>query len=186
LASREHAEKTLSAYAGVSNADAKTLVEAVVKAAEEEALELIAGSAPVPTNMGDARALRLRYISQARKRSLGQLEVEVVFRLSPSQATSTIARMQATYAQDVNELLKARLKATATAKKSGQAGDLRYEVHFDDAASFEFAYQLLQRNRLDHDVRRKKSSQILDMPRKIADSAGAERNPLEVLGLAKP
>jgi hypothetical protein len=186
MASREDAEMTLRAYAGISGADAKALVEAVVRAAADEALELIAGSAPVPTNMGDARALRLRYISQARKRSLGQREVEVVFRLGPSQAATTIARMQATYAQDVDELLKARLKAAATAKKSGQAGDLRYEVHFDDAATFEFAYQLLQRNRLDHDVRRKKPSQILDMPRKITDNAGVERNPLDALGITKP
>lgn len=60
MASREDAEKTLRAYAGISDADAKALVEAVAQAAEDEALELIAGSAPVPTNMGDARALRLR------------------------------------------------------------------------------------------------------------------------------
>lgn len=186
MASRKDAEKTLCDYAGISEPDAKALVKAVVQAAEDEALELIAGSAPVPTNMGDARALRLRYIAQARKRSLGQREVEVVFRLGPSQATTTITRMQATYAQDVDELLKARLKAVATAKNSGQAGDLRYEVHFDDASTFEFAYQLLQRSQLDHDVRRKKSSQILDMPRKITDNAGVERNPLEVLGIAKP
>lgn len=148
----------------MSGADAKALVKAVAQAAEEEALELIAGSAPIPTNMGDARALRLRYISQARKRSLGQREVEVVFRLGSSQAATTITRMQATYAQEVDELLKTRLKTTATAKKSGQAGDLRYEVHFDDAATFEFAYQLLQRSRIDHDVRRNKARRSSTCP----------------------
>jgi len=185
VASRKAAEKTLQDYAGIDAGEAKALVEAVVAAAEEETLELIAGSAPVPTNMGDARALRLRYISQARKQSLSQREVEVLFRLSGSQAASTIARMQATYAQDVDELIKVRLATSATVKKTGAAGDLRYSVHFDDNATFEYADQLLRRKGLGHDVRRK-ARQTLDMPREIADRSGQKRDPLVVLGIPVP
>lgn len=185
MASRGDAETTLRDYAGISEGDAKALVDAVVSAAEAEALELIAGSAPVPTNMGDARALRLRYISQARQQSLSQREVEVLFRLGPTQAANTIAKMQATYAQEVDVLLRARLEAAATAEKSGAAGNLRYLVHFDDAATFEYAHQLLQRHRLDHDVRRK-AHQVLDMPRRIKGEDGKPKVPLDVLGIPKP
>ena len=185
MASRAEAEQTLTEYAGISEETAKEVVDAVVAAAEEEALELIAGSAPVATNMGDARALRLRYISKARQQSLSQREVGVIFRLGPAQAASTIDRMQATYAQEVDELFKARLANAASVEKTGALGNYRYSVHFDDKASFEYAHQLLQRTRLDHDVRRK-ANQTLDMPRKIKGADGEERDPLDVLGIPVP
>jgi hypothetical protein len=185
MASRQEAESTLVEYAGISKEAAKDVVNAVIAAAKEEALELIAGSAPVPTNMGDARALRLRYISQARQQSLSQREVGVIFRLGPTQAAGTIDRMQATYAQEVDGLFRARLAEAASVEKTGSMGNYRYSVHFDDKASFEYAHQFLQRSHVDHDVRRK-PNQTLDMPRKIKDQHGQERDPLDVLGIPIP
>lgn len=186
MADTKEAEEVLKDYAGLSSTDAKALVEAVTDAAQAEALELMAGSEPVPSNMNDARALRLRYISQARKQSLVQREVEVIFRLGSTQAANVISRMQTTYAQDVDVLVKARLSTAATPEETGDADDLRYSVHFDDAATFEYAYQYLQRNRLDHDVRRHKASLMLDMPREIKDPAGEMKDPLDVLDIPKP
>ena len=185
MPSRTDAERTLREYAGISASAAKELVEAVVTAAGEEALELIAGSAPVPTNMSDARALRLRYIATARKRSLSQREVGVIFRLGTTQAAAAIERMQATYPQEVDDLFKARLASAASVEETGSAGAYRYSVHFDDKASFEYAHQLLQRKHLDHDVRRK-ANQTLDMPAKIKGEDGEEKDPLEVLGIPGP
>ncbi len=185
MASKQEAEEVLRDYAGLSSGDSQKLVSAVVKAAEAEALELIAGTDPVPSNMNDVRALRLRYISQALKQTLVQREVEVIFRLGSTQAANVISRMLATYAQDVDPLMKARLGSAATAEEAGHADDLRYLVHFDDAATFEYAHQYLQRSRLDHDVRRK-ANQTLDMPRLINGPDGQDHDPLDALGIARP
>ncbi len=146
MTGKSEAEEVLRTYAGLSSGDAGKLVSAVLKAAEEEALELIAGTDPVPSNMNDVRALRLRYISQARKQTLVQREVEVIFRLSATQAANVISRMLATYAQDVDPLMKARLKTAATAEEAGDSDELRYLVHFDDAATFEYAHQFWPRS----------------------------------------
>src|SRR5439155_7676864 len=56
---RAAAKTALEEYAGLDDADAEALLSAVVVAAEREALELLAGDAPVPSSLADARALRL-------------------------------------------------------------------------------------------------------------------------------
>jgi len=66
---RAAAKTALEEYAGLDDADAEALLSAVVVAAEREALELLAGDAPVPSSLADARALRLRYITESAQRA---------------------------------------------------------------------------------------------------------------------
>lgn len=96
------AAATLAEYAGLDPAEAKKLVDAVVAAAEREALELLAGDAPVPSSLADARALRLRYITETAGRALKPREVEVILRLPSTGAVAALRRLNATYPRTVD------------------------------------------------------------------------------------
>jgi hypothetical protein len=179
---RHAAAATLREYAGLDQQTADALVQAVVKAAEREALELIAGDSPVPSSIADARALRLRYISEAAERALRPREVEVILRLPSSGATAALRRLNATYPRAVDAFLRQVVQSTATVTPTGdQKSGFRYQIYFDDPSGVDFAYQLLDRHRLTHDVRVKRQDQLLDLPRTIKDT-----DVLAVLGLTAP
>jgi hypothetical protein len=181
-ATRDDAKAALIEYAGLSDAQARSLLSAVLAAAEREALELVAGGEPVPSSIADARALRLRYISEAAQRALKPREVEVVLRVAPSTALSTIRRMNAMYARAVDPYLKAIVRDTATVTETGDAETgLRYAVFFDEPTGLDYAYQLLQRRGMTHGVRVQRANQTLDLPRDIGGT-----NPLTLLGLDVP
>ena len=179
---RADAKKVLTEYAGVGAAEADRLVKAVVDAAETEALELLGGQEPVPSSILDARALMLRYICQKAGRMLKPRELEVLLRLPTTTAQQVIKRMNATYAQAVDRYLKEIVKNTSTISETGDAeAGFRYEIYFDDPSALEFSYQLLQRKGLTHDVKVRRASQTLDLPRQING-----KNPLPELGLDIP
>jgi hypothetical protein len=178
----DQAVQIVQEFAGLSPVDAKKLVQAVLQAAEAEAIELMSGEAPVPSNMADARALRLRYICAALGRTLRPLEVEVVFRLAPSTAAAVFRRMQSTYPRAIDPFLKAVVRDSATVTKTGNAeAGLRFQIFFADPAALDYAYQLLQRKGLTKDVKIQRAAQTFDLPRKI----GSE-DVLQVLGLPEP
>ena len=102
---REAAAATLGEYAGLDAESAKRLVDAVVAGAEREALELLGGDAPVPSSLADARALRLRYITEAANRALKPREVEVILGCHPRSFSSTSAT-DATYPRTVDGFLE--------------------------------------------------------------------------------
>jgi hypothetical protein len=173
------AAATLEEYAGLDPAGAKKLLDAVMVAAQQEACELLAGDAPVPSSLVDARALRLRYITEAIGRALKPREVEVILRLPPSGAVAVLRRMNATYPRSVDGFLRDVVSQTGTVTKTGdQDSGYRFQIYFDEPDGLEYAYQLLQRRGLTHDVRVKRQDQTLDLPRKING-----QDPLTVLGL---
>ncbi|TMM28221.1 MAG: hypothetical protein E6F94_00255 [Actinobacteria bacterium] len=179
---RAAAKTALEEYAGLDDADAEALLSAVVVAAEREALELLAGDAPVPSSLADARALRLRYITESAQRALKPREVEVILRVSSSAALNSLRRMNATYPRAVDSYLKKVVQETSTITKTGdQKSGFRFQIYFDEASGLEYAYQLLQRKGLTHDVRVKRADQVLDLPRKING-----QDVLAVLGLKSP
>ncbi|MGD0454462.1 MAG: hypothetical protein ABSB69_12760 [Solirubrobacteraceae bacterium] len=176
------AATALSEYAGLSEPDASTLLDAILVAAHREALELIAGDEPVPSSLSDLRSLRLRHITECAKRALKPREVEVILRASPSAALSALRRLNATYPRAVDQYMKVVVKETSNSKATGSSeAGYRYEVSFDELTALEYAYQVLQRNGLAHDVKLKRGDQILDLPREIGG-----RNLLDVLGIKKP
>src|SRR5919198_2575629 len=157
---RAAAKAALEEYAGPAPAEADKLLGAVLAAAEREALELLAGDAPVPSSLADARALRLRYVTESAGRALKPREVEVILRASPSAALSTLRRLNATYPRAVDGYLKKVVKDTSTVEKTRDTqGEFRYAIYFDEPTGVEYAYQLLQRNGLTHDVRVKRVDQ---------------------------
>jgi hypothetical protein len=181
-ADRDAARAALEEYAGLGKEDAQALLDAVVAAAEREALELLAGDAPVPSSLADARALRLRYVTESVGRALRPREVEVILRVAPSTAVSTLRRLNATYPRAVDAYLKRVIQETSTITETGdQATGYRYEIYFDEPSALDYAYQLLQRRGLTHDVRMRRPDQVLDLPRRIK-----EQDPLRLLGLKRP
>jgi hypothetical protein len=175
------AKQALEEYAGLSEQGAATLVDAILAAARREALELIAGDEPVPSSLADLRSLRLRHITECAKRALKPREVEVILRASPSTAQGALRRLNATYPRTVDQYMKVVVKETSTAVPKKTDAGFRYEVSFDESTALEYAYQVLQRNGLTHDVKIKRSEQALDLPREIGG-----RNLLDVLGIEKP
>jgi hypothetical protein len=97
------ARAALEDYAGLDATQAGSLLDAVLAAAELETLEVLAGDAPAPSSLADARALRLRYLTEKAKRALKPREVEVILRVAPSVALSTLRRINATYPRVVDE-----------------------------------------------------------------------------------
>jgi hypothetical protein len=179
---REAAKAALVEYTGLDDAAAERLLDAVLKAAEREALEVMAGSEPIPSSIVDARALRLRYICEEAGRALKPREIEVVFRVAPTTALAIMRRTNATYPRAVDRYLRRIVVDTANVSLTGDVDHgLRYEIYFDEPAGLEYAQQVLQRRGLTHDVRVRRGEQILDVPREIAGS-----NPLGVLGLREP
>lgn len=179
---RDAAATTLGEYAGLDAESSKRLVDAVLAGAEREALELLGGDAPVPSSLADARALRLRYITEAANRALKPREVEVILRLSPSAALAALRRLNATYPRSVDSFLRSVVRETATVTSTGdQDAGYRFQIYFDEPAALEYAYQILQRRGLTHDVHVKRQDQVLDLPRRIGDV-----DPLTVLGIPAP
>jgi hypothetical protein len=176
------AEEVLREYAGLSKPGASALLEAILAAAQREALELIAGDEPVPSSLTDLRSLRLRYITECAERALKPREIEVILRASPSTALGALRRLNATYPRVVDQNMKDVVKETSKATATGNGEDgFRYEVSFDELTALEYAYQVLQRSGLAHDVKLKRGDQIMDLPRKIG-----EVDPLDVLEVEKP
>ena len=90
--------------------------------------------------------------------------------------------MNATYPRAVDKYLKKVVQETSTITATGdQEAGYRYQIFFDEASGLEYAYQLLQRKGLTHDVRVKRPDQVLDVPREIN-----RQDPLAVLGLKPP
>lgn len=187
MALEENAATVLKTYAGLSANAAAQLIAAVKDAASTEALELIAGTEPVPSNLLDARALRLRRVCEKLGRTLTPREVEVIFRVPPTTASSIDRRMRATYPQAVDAFMRQLVSATASATKTGSTEKgLRYDVAFDDPAALEFAVQILQREGMTRTLKQRRVEQTLDVPRAMKDRNGTTRDPLDILDVPKP
>jgi hypothetical protein len=144
MADRTNAEAVLQA-AGTTE-DLEGLLDAIEAAGKEEAFDLIAGTDPIPSNMSDLRALRLRRICETVGRELTTREIEIVFRIGSSGAKVVGARMRATYPRQMAEIKAARtdaMRKAATAAVEKVDKKLRYNIHFSESSALEFARELL-------------------------------------------
>jgi hypothetical protein len=159
VATKEEAVAAVRRRTGLGEGDAKQLVNAVVAAAQDEALDVIAGQEPVPSALADARALRLRRIAKTLGRSLRQREVEAVFRLDPTGASRVIGKMVATYPAVAEDLLGAEvadvLADPRNRSREGSAGaGWRYVISFDERTQVDHAAALFARHGLARHVLR--------------------------------
>jgi hypothetical protein len=173
-----------------SGADLQALLDAIETAAIEEALDLIAGTDPIPSSMLDARALRLRRICERLGRGLSERETEVVFRIASSAARSVENRMQATYPRQMDRIREARKEAMrngAAVRRIHPAGeDERYRVHFPQPSALALARELLANKKCLEGVECPDEEHLI-LPLSVQTPAGQRINPLtDILGLAEP
>jgi hypothetical protein len=178
MATKDEAAAVVSERTGLSEADSKKLVEALLRAVEKEAIDLIVGDNPVPSALNDARALRLRYVAEELGRSLRQREVEAIFRLAPSTASLVVGKMNATYSTLNERLQRASLKELladdANIEETGSAGaGWRYVISFDERAQSEYAAALLVRKGLARHIL-KKTARTLEIDKDVGGKDSLE------------
>jgi hypothetical protein len=145
MADRTNAEDVLRAAGTTEDLDG--LLDAIESAGKKEAFDLIAGTDPIPSNMSDLRALRLRRICETLKRELTTREIQIVFRIGESAARAVDARMRATYPRQMADIRAARMKAMqkAIVKVTAEQveGEDVYKIRSPQRGAIEFARELL-------------------------------------------
>jgi hypothetical protein len=187
MADREEAKEVLKA-AG-STADLKGLLDAIETAGKEEAFDLIAGTDPIPSNMGDLRALRLRRICEIVKRELTIREIEIVFRIGTSAAKVVDGKMRATYPQQMKSIRVAREAAMREGAKvtlEGSGEEQRFKIRFSQPSLADFARELIEEVGFGNSFEQPDERHlILDF--RVELPGGKQGNLLtEVLGLTEP
>ena len=184
MAARDQARASLSQRTGLSDPAAEELLQKVLEAVQQEAIDLIAGDQPVPSALADARALRLRYISEAMGRSLNLREVESLFRVGSSAAATVISRMNATYPTVAEGLLKLNIAGLLgemdedgepinySTQGSPQEG-WRYRIRFDEPVQTQLAAALFVRHGHARQIV-KQTARVLEVQKDIAGGDAIE------------
>jgi len=101
MAEKADAIEQLQEYAALTEAEATALVDAVIAAAEEEAIDQIASDALIPASVADARVVRVARICAHIGRLLSPTEIAVILRVPPTTARSTTRRLRALYRSEI-------------------------------------------------------------------------------------
>jgi hypothetical protein len=184
LASR--AEVRFKSLAGVSDADAADLVAWALDAAQDQALETIAGTGPVPSGLVALKAEFLYFVCLRAKRVLEQREVEVLFRTLPATARTILATMRATYEEAIHQQFVERMRRGCTIRASGSADTmLSWTLTFADVSDFLTAWDEIVRLGLSGSAISNARAKTIGIPRGIGEGH-KRRIPLAELGLEEP
>jgi hypothetical protein len=185
---RQNAIDALVQYAGTDPTEAGEIVDALLEAVQDEALDVVAGSDALPTSIADLRAGRLvRFYEKFKKRALTRLEVQTLFRVPTSLASSIDRRMRGTYPATADRLYKAEIEASAgPVQRGGNADDgYEYNIAFAETSGLDAAETLLARQRLHVGLVVDRANRQLTVP--FGDDANrAKRIVKDVLGLSLP
>jgi hypothetical protein len=123
----KQAVAALQARAWLDAQHAQELAVFAVEGATEHILNIIAGTTTVAPTPVAVRAERLYFVCKAAKRWLSQREVEVLFRLTPTAARSTMVAAQATYEAELTDFLISDMRQRVQLKAvgSGEAPTVR-------------------------------------------------------------
>jgi hypothetical protein len=185
MATRDEAIGQLQLYAGLTAAEAGQVVEAVAVAAQEEAIDQIANDALVPASVADARVARIARICAHLGRLLSPTEVEVVLRVPPQTAQSTLNRLRAGYRGEVNGWMKQIVRdAKADIEDASTPASGNYwRIIFNDPIAISYAIELLRQQGMTRAIVADRAQQTLTVPEEMRDRQGNMRKSLEVLGL---
>ena len=184
MANRNDAVGQLQAYAALTAAEAGAVVDAVIAAAQEEAIDQIANDVLVPASIADARVARLARICAHVGRLLSPTEVEVILRIAPQTAQSTLNRLRAGYRGEVGGWMKRIVVTTASVvDASTQESPKRWRVTFSDPMAVDYALEFLRREGMTRDITANRTQQTLTMPQEMQDRQGNVRGSRAVLGL---
>ena len=184
---RELAVAALVDYAGTPADQAEQIIDALLNAAVDEALDVVAGATSLPTAVADLRAARLRRIYEHfDSRALTRLEIQTIFRVPAATAESVDRRMRGTFPQTTNVLLAKTIADSAekpTRTGSPKAG-YQYEIEFRQRGGIDAAETLLERRGLSAGIDFDRRQRRITIP--IRDEDRARRILNGVLGLEIP
>ena len=188
-ATEQRVQKAVNRFkslAGSPTKEVESLVDALMKAAQDQLLETITGSGPVPSNMVAARAELLYYSCVRMGRILEQREVEVLFRTLPTNARSIMATMHATYEEALREQFLERMRRGARIERAGtDERGLRWNITFSDATNFQTAWDEIQRLGLGDEAGANSRARAIDIP--VSANVESETiDTLAALGLPSP
>lgn len=129
----------LQELAGLSDAEAREMLDWSLEAARSEALEMVGGDGALPTTLAASRAARLGDICEKAQRMLKEVEVQILFRIPPSGARALITVAQATYAQALGPSLLKLIASNVSCTKTEDGKDLTYTLNFTEGSAFRTA-----------------------------------------------
>jgi hypothetical protein len=182
---KSRAIEALTNRAWLEQTKAKELVEFSIDGAVEQALDTITGATLVAATMTSMRAERLYYICKAAKRWLGQREVEVMYRVTPTVARSILATAQATYEGSLNKYLVERMRTQVQPRATGTASHQTVRLRCPDASSYNTLMNEVHRLILDEYVEEGPGRYDLTFPEKVK-IRGNDQSLFEALGILKP
>jgi hypothetical protein len=184
----EQKRKAIDALTGrawLEQTKAQELVDVSIGGAVEQALDTITGATLVAATMTSMRAERLYYICRAAKRWLGQREVEVLFRVTPTAARSIMATAQATYEGSLSQYLVERMRTQVQPRDTGTASDPTVTLRCPDASSYNTLMNEVHRLTLDKYVEEGPGRYDLTFPEQI-EIRGKAQSLFAALGILKP
>ncbi len=185
---RERAVERFVTLAGCQRETAESLVEAILEASQIQALDLIIGTGPIPSNMTANRADQLRHVCLSANRILGQREVEVLFRATAASARMTLTYMRATYEEALRGQFLDRMRSDVVITETGTVDEgLTWRLLFTETSTYELAWSEAQRLGLDrHGLTQSSPTRhMITVPRSIVRE-GAHVQTLSLLGLDTP
>lgn len=183
---KREAVERLVVLAGLSKPEAESVVDAAIRAAEDQALETVTGAGPLPSSLAAFRAQQLHYACLNAKRILSQREVEVLFRATPTQARTIMITMNATYQQALRGHLRDQMIQDADVSPTGtEESELTWTIRFTERSSYEFALNEVDRLGFDRWASSTPRRLSLVLPR-VVERGGKKADPLKELGLRKP
>lgn len=144
----------LKSDAGCEEERAQKLVEAVGKAAADEALEVVAGTAQPFGGALDRRVAALDRIIralEAAQRLPSEFEVGAIFRITPTQGRNVLRTYQARFSEGYRGRLQGTLEGIEVKSKLIENTKV-FVVDFDDPAVLEYAVEKLRRRGLTRSV----------------------------------
>ena len=164
---------------------AEELVDVALQASANQTLETIMGFGSVPTTLTLTRVEMLKTICLQIKRPLSQLEIQVLFRTTPSSAKLILTNMSSTYAQALRADFLSQMTDDAAVIPTGINGALKWQVKFGQEASFETARRELDKFNLLRFATCKRSLRYVEFPQ-AANPAAEGNDLLSILKLPVP
>jgi hypothetical protein len=147
------------------------LIDAVIDVAAAEALAVVAGTATISAGVSDSRVTRLKALIDALPATEpfpSAYEVGVIFRVTPTQASSLIRTYQARHSNEYRARMDAQVKhAKAEATTLGNRNV--WKIQFDDPAALDYSYDKLRRRGLSRSVARDPVELTLTVDRTAKD-----------------
>ncbi|MEX0863507.1 MAG: hypothetical protein WD269_01375 [Acidimicrobiia bacterium] len=177
----EAAVRRISELTGRDETQARDLLEAHLYGALDLAMEEVAGSGPIATNMTSAKADHLKSTCLRAGRILTEREAEVVLRSPPSTARSVLTRMKATYEEALREQFLDHMRVDAVVRQKGNDDQgLLWEIEFTETGSFELCLSEIRRIGVPRDL----IETVTTRRRITIPQAVNGVNPLAELGIA--